>query len=188
MIRLWLAVLWTWWWAAWVVTLLFVAVTEWTGFDPARDYGLSIGAVVFAAIAAGLASTGVHMIRRLRAVPASPVVPVVEAASELPRLESAAYEPMVRLAEAEAALTELLRRLAERPGMSTYVIDHLWHTATDSAARLRSVAADLDDSDDDTARDLRSVLDHELDSYCALIATAGHMLLLRTPQAARPTE
>ncbi|MER6792541.1 phage shock envelope stress response protein PspM [Amycolatopsis mediterranei] len=123
-------------------------------------------------------------------IPAAPAGP-----PPLPPARSAAREPMERLAECEASLTELLRQLSVpsslgMPPVSEVSVADARQTATEAAAALRGLAARIQaierGRDSAPAREkaaldaavakLREQLDDGLEGYRGLVAAAGHSL------------
>ncbi|WP_410613604.1 phage shock envelope stress response protein PspM [Amycolatopsis sp. lyj-109] len=121
-------------------------------------------------------------------IPAAPAGP-----PPLPPARSAAREPMERLAECEASLTELLRQLSVpsslgTPPVSEVSVADARQTATEAAAALRGLAGriqaiergrDSAPAREKTALDaavarLREQLDDGLEGYRGLVAAAGH--------------
>ncbi|WIX93066.1 hypothetical protein [Amycolatopsis sp. DG1A-15b] len=121
-------------------------------------------------------------------IPAAPAGP-----PPLPPARSAAREPMERLAECEASLTELLRQLSVpsslgTPPVSEVSVADARQTATEAAAALRGLAARIHaierGRDSAPAREkaaldaavakLREQLDDGLEGYRGLVAAAGH--------------
>jgi hypothetical protein len=116
----------------------------------------------------------------------------VEKRYRLPGPRSAAHQPMRELGEAESALAEVLRQLS---GSS---VEQAWHTACDTAARMRAVAARLEAVElaanhappperaafEDRAASLRALLDQGLDGYRDLTAAARRMLAVSPPALA----
>ncbi|ADJ48013.1 hypothetical protein AMES_6188 [Amycolatopsis mediterranei S699] len=121
-------------------------------------------------------------------IPAAPAGP-----PPLPPARSAAREPMERLAECEASLTELLRQLSVpsslgMPPVSEVSVADARQTATEAAAALRGLAARIQaierGRDSAPAREkaaldaavakLREQLDDGLEGYRGLVAAAGH--------------
>ncbi|WP_106176989.1 phage shock envelope stress response protein PspM [Prauserella shujinwangii] len=119
-------------------------------------------------------------------------VPVSTAPPKLPPPGSAAREPMERLAESEASLTELLRQLTvPAPGAPAAVpevsVEDARATATEAAATLRGLAARIQAveraRDTASAADrpalesavhaLREQLDDGVEGYAGLVAAAG---------------
>jgi hypothetical protein len=112
----------------------------------------------------------------------------------MPQKGSAAYEPMQRLAEAEAALAQLVRQLAGTEGMPASVplesVAHAEQTGAEAAQALRAVAAQLaavelarDHAPPmerapliDGVRALREQLDEGLIGYRSLVAAAGRVV------------
>jgi hypothetical protein len=112
----------------------------------------------------------------------------------MPPKGSAAYQPMQRLAEAEGALTQLVRQLAGTEGTPASVplesVAHAEQTGAEAAQALRAVAAQL--SAVELARDhappmergpliegvrrLREQLDEGLNGYRSLVAAAGRVV------------
>jgi hypothetical protein len=121
-------------------------------------------------------------------IPAAPAGP-----PPLPPARSAAREPMERLAECEASLTELLRQLSVPTSLGTLQVSEVSvadarQTATEAAAALRGLAARIQaierGRDSAPAREkaaldaavakLREQLDDGLEGYRGLVAAAGH--------------
>lgn len=112
----------------------------------------------------------------------------------MPPRESAAYEPMQRLAEAEDALAQLVRQLAGTDGMPAAVpvesVAHAERTGVEAAQALRAVAAQLAAVElardhapamergplIDGVRRLREQLDEGLNGYRSLVAAAGRVV------------
>jgi hypothetical protein len=203
----WFAVLWTSVWGGLTLALLFLAAAQWTGLDPAPDVEAALGAVMTACFTGAIAAAGVYKARdRQERLPAPGLssVPPPEVRPEkrfrLPRPKSSARQPMLDLAEAEAGLAELLRQLTDLPDepVPPPVISDAWRTATDTAARLRAVAARLEAVElaaehapprdwaglEDGAGGLRLHLDQGLDAYRALIGAAGRVVLAGPPVVA----
>jgi hypothetical protein len=205
-------VVWAWVWAGITLAILFVAVAQWTGLDPARDDEAALGAVMVSFITGAVGVAGALGSRTRSAGPAPFTRPPTpsstpppkgrpEKRSPLPRMKSDARQPMLDLAEAEGALAELLRQLSampDGPAAPQDVIEQAWETAADTAARLRSVAARLEAVElaakhappreqaalQDGAGSLRLHLDQGLEAYRALIAAAGRVVLAGTPVVA----
>jgi len=199
-------------WGGITLAILFVAVAQWTGLDPARDDDAALGAVMVSFITGAVGVAGALGSRTRRAEPAPPPRPPTSSSTpppstrlekrfRLPRVKSAARQPMLDLAEAETALAELLRQLTAMPDGAMVpgdVIEQAWRTATDTAARLRSVAARLEAVElaakhappreqaalQDGAGSLRLRLDQGLEAYRTLIAAAGRVVLAGTPVVA----
>jgi hypothetical protein len=121
-------------------------------------------------------------------IPAAPAGP-----PPLPPARSAAREPMERLAECEASLTELLRQLSVPSSLGTPLVSEVSvadarQTATEAAAALRGLAARIQaierGRDSAPAREkaaldaavakLREQLEDGLEGYRSLVAAAGH--------------
>lgn len=112
----------------------------------------------------------------------------------MPPRESAAYEPMQRLAEAEDALAQLVRQLAGTEGAPAAVpvesVAHAEQTGAEAAQALRAVAAQLAAVElardhapamergplIDGVRRLREQLDEGLNGYRSLVAAAGRVV------------
>src|SRR5262245_52354097 len=113
--RSWFAVLWACVWGGFSLVFMFMAVAQWTGLDPAWDPDVALGAAGTAIFTAAISAAGVIMARSRRVKLAYPpdlssVAPPhvrVEKRFRLPGAKSAARQPMVDLAEAEAGLAEL---------------------------------------------------------------------------------
>jgi hypothetical protein len=112
-------VVWTWVWGGITLAILFVAVAQWTGLDPAPDYDAALGAVMVSFVTGAVGVAGALASRTRSAGHARPPAPPPsvrpEKRSRLPRVKSGARQPMLDLAEAEAALAELLRQLSDLP-------------------------------------------------------------------------
>ncbi|MGW3998779.1 phage shock envelope stress response protein PspM [Amycolatopsis sp. NPDC004772] len=121
-------------------------------------------------------------------IPAAPAGP-----PPLPPARSAAREPMERLAECEASLTELLRQLSVPSSLGTPLVSEVSvadarQTATEAAAALRGLAGRIQaierGRDSAPAREkaaldaavakLREQLEDGLEGYRGLVAAAGH--------------
>lgn len=201
----WFAVLWACVWGGLTLSFLFMAAAQWTGLDPAADVEAALGAVMIALFTGSIAAAGVYKARDRQEEPSelSSVAPPEvrpEKPFRLPGPKSSARQPMLDLAEAEAGLAELLRQLTDLPDgpVPEPVISDAWRTATDTAARLRGVAARLEAVEtaakhapprdwaglEDGAGSLRLHLDQGLDAYRALIGAAGRVVLAGTPVVA----
>jgi hypothetical protein len=204
--RSWFAILWTCTWGGAALALLFAAIGFWTGLSGSEfrqdDLDAAGGCAFVAIIAAAIASAGVFMSRSARQGegirPGLAMSAPTEKRSRLPRAKSSARQPMLDLAEAEAGLFDLLRQLGELPdgpAVPYHVIEHAWYVATDTAERLRAVAARLEAVEvamrhapprewgalEDGAGLLRLHLDQGVDSYRALIGAAGRVAMAGTP-------
>jgi hypothetical protein len=121
-------------------------------------------------------------------IPAAPAGP-----PPLPPARSAAREPMERLAECEASLSELLRQLSVPSSVGTTPVSEISvadarQTSAEAAAALRGLAARIQaierGRDSAPAREqaaldaavakLREQLDDGLEGYRGLVAAAGH--------------
>jgi hypothetical protein len=182
---------WTCLWLAPTLTFLIMAVSEWAGWDPARDYGAAAGDVLVAALTGGLTGVGVNRLWLLYREPARFPVPRRRAdrPRTLPRRNSTARSPMIRLGAAEATLADLLDRLDDSPVPAGWV-ERARHAAAATARELRSVAAKIEaveramvhapQLERPTLRfgldRLRGQLAEGLDGYGRLIAAAGRAL------------
>ena len=127
-----------------------------------------------------------------------PVAPEVIAGARLPREKSAARVPMQRLAEAETALRDLMSQLSDPhggPSVPRHVVDDARRTATETAERLRTIAAKVEAVEaatthanadqraalEDGTQDLLTHLERGLDGYRGLIAAAGQLVLAGSP-------
>lgn len=200
---------WAWLWSLFTVAVLFVAVPEWLNITPASAQDIEDGIFVSVlcvvmtgmawltvyALSAGPAQATSQLARRPDLSPVSPARIWVEKRHRLPRPGSAARTPMRRLAEAEGALAELLRRLSDLLGEpAEHMVEHAWHVATETAGSLRSVAARLEAIElaaehatpdkrvalEEAAGSLGRHLDEGLAAYRDLIAAAG-LLAANTP-------
>jgi hypothetical protein len=120
----------------------------------------------------------------------------------MPPKDSAAHEPMQRLAEAEDALAQLVRQLSGTPGTSVPVdsVTEAERTGAEAAQALRAVAAQLaavelarDHAPPmergpliDGVRRLREQLEEGLNGYRGLVAAAGRVVAAST--SAGPTQ
>lgn len=198
-------ILWASVWGGLTLVCLFVAIAQWTGLDPAPDAEAALGGIATALFTGSVGSAGVFIARVRRAdrtplaVTSVPPLIVRPDKPPLPRLSSSARQPMVDLAEAESALAELLRQLGDLPdGPAAHVIEEAWHTASDTATRLRVVAGRLEAVElavgqapsseraalEEGAGSLRRHLDQGIDGYRGLIAAAGRVVLAGTPVVA----
>jgi hypothetical protein len=197
-------VVWAWVWVGLTLAILFVAVAQWTGLDPVRDNDAALGAFMTAAV--GVAGALGSRTRSVAPAPPTPSpIPPPSSRPEkryrFPRVKSGARQPMLDLAEAEDALAELLRQLSAMPDgpmAPEDVIEQAWQTATETATRLRSVAARLEAVElaaryappgeqaalQDGAGSLRLHLDQGVEAYRTLIAAAGRVVLAGTPVVA----
>lgn len=185
------AAVWILWWTA--LTLVFVVVTiaELAGADSDRGSGV-LGGSVLAILAAMLAGTGV-LVYRLTRKPAAAIRPA-PVRRGLPHKKSAARVPVQRLDQAETALRNLITQLGDA-SVPQDVVDAAWHTATETAARLRVIAAKLEAVEaaiahapdderaalEDGAHSLLTHLERGIDGYRELIAAAGHLVLAGSP-------
>ena len=198
------AAVWNLWWSAWSLIFVILAVSKGMSEDVNRGNGV-LGGIVLAVLTAMLAGAGVVVFRARRrpaaVAPAEPR-PAVPAPnrSRLPGKKSAARVPMQRLAEAETALRELLAQLGAAwdigsgPSVPGDVVDDAWRTATETAGRLRAIAARVQAVEaavahapadqraalEDGAHSLLAHLDRGLDGYRELIAAAGQLVLADT--------
>ncbi|HEX6356607.1 MAG TPA: hypothetical protein VF106_26915 [Actinophytocola sp.] len=123
-----------------------------------------------------------------------PGIWVAKKQHRLPRPGSSVRQPMRQLNEAEYALAALLRQLSDSV-LAGHVAEDTWRVATDTADRLRVIAARLESVEvaathaspaeetalEQGAAELREHLDQGLDAYRGLIAAAGHVLLADAP-------
>jgi hypothetical protein len=190
------AVVWACVWGGITLAMLFLAVAQWTGLDPAPDAEAALGAVFMALFTGALSVAGVVMARVRRPRGGEPAPSIhAEKRVRLPRAGSSVRQPLQQLAEAEAALAETLRQLSGSPELPAGVVEQAWRTACDTAAGLREVAAKVDAVElaarhapageraalDEGVRRLRTRLDEGLDGYRGLVAAAGRMLLASAP-------
>jgi hypothetical protein len=181
--------------------MLFLAVAQWTGLDPAPDAEAALGAVLIALFTGALTAGGVVKARLRQPEPPPrigeplPLRIQPEKRYHLPRAKSSARQPVRQLAEAEAALAEMLRQLSGSPELPAGVVEQAWRTACDTAAGLREVAAKIEAVElaakhappgeraslDEGIHRLRVRLDQGLDGYRGLVAAAGRMLLASAP-------
>ncbi|WET81772.1 hypothetical protein P3102_11455 [Amycolatopsis sp. QT-25] len=121
-------------------------------------------------------------------LPAAPAAP-----PPLPPARSVARQPMERLVESEASLTELLRQLSQPTSLGTMPVSEIAvadarTTAAEAAQALRGLAGRIQAIErgrdaaperergalDAAIRQLRDQLDDGLDGYGGLVAAAGH--------------
>ena len=198
------AAVWTLWWSAWSLIFVILAVSKGMSEDVNRGNGV-LGGIVLAVLAAMLAGAPAGRVpcapppgrRRARRAPPGRARPD---RSRLPGKKSAARVPMQRLAEAETALRDLLAQLGAAwdigsgPSVPGDVVDDAWRTATETAGRLRAIAARVQAVEaavahapadqraalEDGAHSLLAHLDRGLDGYRELIAAAGQLVLADT--------
>jgi len=206
--------LWTCFWGTVVLICLFIAAAQWTGLDPAPNYGAALGGVMIAIFGAGMTTFGVVRLRgpavdrpRRAAAPSGQPSPArlsrrAGTPRSLPQAGSVAREPMRRLAAAEGALGEVLYQLDELGADSEMRRD--WtadarDAATNAAAELRATAVRLEavevaarhaatadrDSLRADIRELRAKLDRGVEAYGALIAAACRVLIADAPAGSR---
>jgi hypothetical protein len=182
---------WTCLWLAPTIIFLLMAVSEWAGWDPARDYEAAAGGAIIAAVTGGLTVHGVTRLRLLYREPARFPVPRRRAdrPRTLPRRTSTARTPMIRLDAAEITLADLLDRLDDSSVPADWV-DRARQAAAATAGELRSVAAKVEAIERavvhapqferpglrDGLDRLRGQLADGLDGYGRLIAAAGRAL------------
>jgi hypothetical protein len=209
--RRWAAIAWTALWFGCTLGLVFLAVAQWTGLDPAPDTEAALGAILVACLTTPLGIAGVAMVRAAREtalrpprIPpppdrTAPAIPLVR--TTLPSRASAARRPAKDLADAESALTTLVRRMRQLPrgtAVPDDVLDEVAHTAIDMASSLRTLAmrveavelaarhAPLADRPDleDGVGSLMTHLEQGLEAYRGLISAAGRVLIASTPSLA----
>jgi hypothetical protein len=194
-----------------VSAFISVWIFVWTGFAVIfviaaffeagdSDNGL-LGAIILACLSGMLAGSGV-VVARVRRGSQAPRVQAADPAPapprrRLPGKKSAAREPMERLAEAEAALRDLMAQLsgsAAGPSVPRDVVDHTSRIAAETAGRLRAIAAKVEALEaaikqapddrraglEDGALSLLGHLDRGLEGYRELMAAAGHLVLAGT--------
>lgn len=182
--------IWILWWSMWSVIFVVAVISELSG-DHSSASGI-LGGLVGAALTAVLA--GARVVAGRRAVEPARPAPALPAAAarRLPGKNSAAWQPMQRLAGAEIALRDLLRQLGD--SVPRNVVDAAWRTAAETADRLRVLAAKIEAVESavahapagqqaglaDGTRNLLAHLERGLDGYQELIAAAGHLVLADT--------
>lgn len=182
--------MWITWWSAWSLIFVVAIGAELAGADP--DSGDILGGLLLAVLTGALAAARVvaGRVAGRRPVDAAKPALALPAASRLPGRKSAAREPMRRLAGAETALRDLLRQLGDDL-VSREVVDAARRTATETASRLRVIAAKVEAVEaaaehapagqraglEDGIRTLLAHLERGLDGYRELIAAAGHLVL-----------
>lgn len=173
----WFTALWTCWWGGCTLVMLFMAVSQWTGLDPARDDEAAFGGMIVAILTGAMTLAGALMARRKGSV------------------------PVPGLAEAAAELATLLSQLSDRD-VPAPVIDRARRIATVAASRIRVVAARIDTAErllphvsprervtfEDGLGSLRLHLDQALDAYGGLVAAAERVLLTGTDELATATD
>jgi ABC-type multidrug transport system fused ATPase/permease subunit len=191
------------WALAWAIVCLFLVV--FVAMGVAGMVGEGVDPTMVAGGVASIAATGALSIRSTRRMVLLKRArdefdrehrPVVTAAPRppMPPKGSAAHEPMQRLAEAEAALAQLVRQLAGAGGMPASVplesVAHAEQTGAEAAQALRAVGAQL--AAVELARDhappmergpliegvrrLREQLEEGLNGYRSLVAAAGRVV------------
>lgn len=177
---------WRLWWSVWSAFFVIFVIVDLAGAHSST--GAVLGGLVGAAVTAGLAS--VKVVANGRPIGAAKPRRALRASSRLPGQGSAAREPMQRLAGAEIALRDLLRQLGDA-AVARDVVDAAWHTATDTAARLRALAAKVEAVEAavahaaagqraalaDGTRNLLAHIERGVDGYQELVAAAGHLVL-----------
>jgi BMFP domain-containing protein YqiC len=186
-----LAAVWIMWWSLWSVVFVIATISEASGDNPDDD-SILVG-ILLTILTGSLAAARVVMNRAANRRPveaAKPMRALAAAAPRLPGKKSAAREPMQRLAGAETALRDLLRQLGDAP-VSREVVDAARRTATETADRLRALAAKVEAVEaavayspagqraglEDGTRSLLAHLERGLDGYQELVAAAGHLVL-----------
>lgn len=187
------------------VALVAGTVTAVIGSSDAVELSEVAAGSVAAAAALGAGMAGARLVRLYR----SPLPPPRETrTAALPPLDSAAREPMVRLAAAEAGLTELLAVL-ERPrhGIAAVPLEALESTRValaEAAAQLRGTAEALCAVERAAAGDfvtdpsgmaverrtglvdavaaLRRQLDEGVAEVCGLVSAAGAVVTAADPE------
>lgn len=178
------------WWSGWSLAFVIATVAEGAGPDP--DSGDILGGILGAVLTAALAAARMVAGRAAGRGPVEAAKPAraLPAAPRLPGTTSAAREPMRRLAGAETALRDLLRQLKDA-SVPRDVVDAARRTATETADRLRVIAAKVEAVEaavahtpagqraglEDGARRLLAHLERGLDGYQELVAAAGHLVL-----------
>lgn len=196
------------WAMAWavicVVVVAYVALAMMGAVDDGPDamqIAGGIGAGVFTAALSIRSTRRMVLLKRARdEFDRQHKPPTVAAAARppMPPKGSAAYGPMKRLGEAEAALDQLVRQLAGTQGAPASVplesVAQAEQTGAEAAQALRAVAAQL--AAVELARDhappmerapliegvrrLRAQLDEGLDGYRSLVAAAGRVVAAST--------
>lgn len=179
----------------WVVLVLLCVLAGVAGIlvegAMAAAVGGAAGAIVFGTL-------GVRSGARLRHLNRMPVpVSSVSASSRrqpLPPASSAAHEPMLRLAECEESLTELLGQLSPSDAMPETSVEDARVTAQEAATTLRGLAARIQAVErarnaspageraalDAAVKTLREQLDDGLDGYGTLVAATGRAVAAST--------
>jgi hypothetical protein len=192
------------WALAWAIVCLFLVVYVALGVGgmvgPGPDPTMIAGGVAMVAATGALSVRSTRrmvLLKRAQREFDHRHKPLVEAAARppMPPRESAAHEPMQRLGEAEAALTQLVRQLAGTEGTPAPVplesVAHAEQTGAEAAQALRAVAAQLaavelarDHAPPmergpliDGVRRLREQLDEGLNGYRSLVAAAGRVVV-----------
>ncbi|WP_410643204.1 phage shock envelope stress response protein PspM [Amycolatopsis sp. lyj-346] len=163
------------------------------GWMSATGAAMMPQAITAFAAAVVFGTFGVRTGLKLRELKRTPIPAAPAGPPPLPPARSAAREPMERLAECEASLTELLRQLSVpsslgTPPVSEVSVADARQTATEAAAALRGLASRIQaierGRDSAPAREkaaldaavakLREQLDDGLEGYRGLVAAAGH--------------
>ena len=191
------------WALSWAIICLFLVV--YVAMGASGMVGPGPEATMIAGGVAAIAATGALSIRSTRRMvllkrageafdQKHRPVEVAPPRPPMPPRESAAYEPMQRLGEAEEALSQLVRQLAGTEGTPASVplesVAHAEQTGAEAAQALRAAAAQL--AAVELARDhappmergpliegvrrLREQLDEGLNGYRSLVAAAGRVV------------
>ncbi|RZS34775.1 hypothetical protein EV193_108123 [Herbihabitans rhizosphaerae] len=180
--------------------IVVVALTGVSDFKQPVTLALGCGAVgLVSGTFAFRSGQRLRVVRRAQRdfgeAPKSRAVPAASAV--LPPRGSVAREPMVRLADAEETLGELLTQLSTgKVAVPVESIEHARATGAEAAAALRSVAARVQAVErareaapaseravlSDGIRDMRRQLDEGLDGYGTLVAAVGR-LVVDSPKA-----
>lgn len=171
-----------------MISVLF-AVTGYAGLLTGAEgvqgaFGGLLGMITFGAL-------GVRSGRKLRTLRRTEI-PASASPPRLPPTGSRAREPMRRLAQSEASLTELLDQLAQpagsgSSGVAEISVEHVRSTADEASAALRDLAARIQAIEragdnisaeerralDSAVHSLGEQLDDGLAGYGTLVAAAG---------------
>jgi hypothetical protein len=185
------------WAVAWAIACLMCVayVVVGPGFA-SMDTVFGVGAVAATGALSIRSTRRMVLLKRARQEFDAQHKPTVAASARpaMPPKDSAAYEPMQRLSEAEDALAQLVRQLAGTEGLPASVpaesVAHAERTGAEAAQALRAVAAQL--AAVELARDhappmergpliegvrrLREQLEEGLNGYRGLVAAAGRVV------------
>lgn len=176
--RPWFTIVWTWLCGGITLVMIFMAVAQWTGLDPARDDEAALGGVMIAVMTGAMTVAGAFLSRRPKQLSLSGI------------------------AGEEESLAGLLHQLSYEPGLPAGLLDRVWHTASVAAGRFRLVAARIDVLEAAVRRvppgeraaieyeigTLAARLDEVFAAYQALVPAAARASLATPPDVGELTE